>query len=60
MSYAVKPSPDAARILDTAVLIARRAPKRQGKYTYSAQIPWKLIHELRAALDAVGVEWREE
>jgi hypothetical protein len=39
-------------ILSVAERIADAAPKRQGKYVYAAQIPWSLIHELRAALEA--------
>jgi hypothetical protein len=50
---------DSARLLDLAIEIAVYAPKKQGKYVHAAGISWKLIHELRDALDAVGVDWRE-
>jgi len=49
----------ASQLLDVAVAIAGYAPKRQNKYTHCANVSWKLIHELRDALDAVGVEWRK-
>ena len=39
------------RVIEVAQEIARSAPAKQGTYVYSAQIPWRLIHELRAALE---------
>jgi len=54
---APQPEP-AARVLDAALRIARNAPARRGTYVSHAKIHWPLIEELRAALDALGVEWR--
>jgi hypothetical protein len=53
------PEPEpAARVLDAALRIARNAPATRGTYVSHARIYWPLIEELRAALDALGVEWR--
>jgi hypothetical protein len=38
------------RVLRLANQIAEAAPQRQNKYAFAAQIPWRLIKELRAAL----------
>ena len=48
----------AGRVLDTAIAIANRAPRKRGTYSHSAQIPWHLIEELRAALDDLGQPWQ--
>jgi hypothetical protein len=48
----------AGRVLDAATAIANRAPVAPGKYVTDAKIPWRLIRELRDALDAMEVEWR--
>jgi hypothetical protein len=62
MSPPTIPEPDAsqaaAKVLDTAIAIARDAPARRGSYVSHAKIYWPLIQELRAALDALGIEWR--
>lgn len=39
--------------------IAAYAPDKQHKHTYSAKVPWALIHELRDRLDAAGIDWRQ-
>lgn len=49
----------AGRVLDVAIKIARDAPAKQGQYVSHAKVYWGDIHELRAALDALGVEWRQ-
>jgi hypothetical protein len=38
--------------------VAIAAPWKHGKYVHSAQVPWDDIERLRAALEAVGVDWR--
>lgn len=38
--------------------IAIAAPWKGGTYVYAAQIPWEDIKRLRAALEAVGVDWQ--
>lgn len=43
-------------LIRKALEVAVAAPAEQGAYVYSAQIPWGLIHELRAAFVAVGVD----
>jgi hypothetical protein len=48
----------AARVLDAAIAVAAAAPAKQGQHVTSAHIYWPLIHELRAALDEMGIEWR--
>lgn len=48
----------AARVLDAAIDVARQAPARRGEYVSSALIYWPCIEELRAALDALGIDWR--
>jgi hypothetical protein len=48
----------ASRLLDLATEIAVYAPKRQGQNVHTAGISWRLIHELREALDAMGIDWR--
>jgi hypothetical protein len=42
-----------ADIVSLAVRISRAAPRKQGQYVSKAGVPWTLIHELRAALDAL-------
>jgi len=49
---------DSARLLDAAEAVARQAPARRGTYVSHAKIYWPCIEELRAALDGLGVEWR--
>lgn len=46
------------RVLDAAIAIAAYPPRTQGQYVSNAGVYWPLIHELRAALDELGVEWR--
>ncbi len=54
------PAPDpAGRVLDAAIAVARQAPARRGTYVSHAMIYWPAIEELRAALDALGIEWRQ-
>lgn len=48
----------AGRVLDVATKIARDAPLKQGQYVSHAKVYWPDIHELRAALDELGIEWR--
>jgi hypothetical protein len=50
----------AAQLLDAAIRIAAHAPKIRGQYVSSALIYWPHIEELRAALDALGVDWKPE
>ena len=59
------PEPDAAserspqaRVLDAAVKVARSAPAKRGQYVTGAKVYWPYIEELRAALDAMGIDWR--
>jgi hypothetical protein len=46
------------RVLDAAITIARQAPAKRGAYVTYAKIYWPTIEELRAALDALGIDWR--
>jgi hypothetical protein len=47
-------------VLDAAIKIAADAPARQGQYVTHAKVWWGDIHELRAALDEMGIEWRSK
>lgn len=40
-----------------AIDVAHAAPLKQGQYSHTAQVPWTIIHEVRAALEAVGIDW---
>lgn len=42
----------------TAIECAAAVPYKQGKYSQTAGVPWGLMHELRAALEALGIDWR--
>ena len=42
-----------------AIDVALEAPLSQGTHVHAAQIPWTVIHELRAALDALSIDWRK-
>ncbi len=43
-----------------AIEIAAYPPvSHDSSTTFAAKVPWRMIEELRDALDAVGVEWRK-
>lgn len=42
-----------------ATEVAASAPLRAGTHSFSAQVPWYLIKQLRDALDQLGIDWRE-
>ena len=48
----------AARLMDVAIKIAHDAPKKKGQYVSHALVYWGDLTELRAALDAMDIEWR--
>ena len=50
----------ANRVLDAAVAVARSAPAKQGQNVSHAKVYWPYIHELRAALEALGIEWSQQ
>jgi hypothetical protein len=52
--------PSAKRVLDAAISVATAAPEQKGASVFAAQIPWTRITELREALDALGIEWRDK
>lgn len=41
-----------------ALDIAAVAPLKQGTNVFAAGVDWRLIHDLRAALDQLGLDWR--
>lgn len=41
-----------------AIDVATSPPLKGGQAAYSAQVPWSEILRLRAALEAVGIDWR--
>ncbi len=47
------------RILGIALQLATYPPARKHEHAYEARVPWRLITELRQALDDAGVDWRE-
>ena len=47
-----------AKALDTALRIARSAPDKPHPHTFATLIPWSLLQQLRADLDAAGIPWR--
>lgn len=49
--------PPSQRIIALALQIAAAAPRKHGRYAYGANIPWRLILELREALEAAGIDW---
>ena len=51
--------PDAhQRITALALQIAATPPERRDRRAYLAQVPWRLVDELRDELAAAGVDWR--
>lgn len=56
MSAGGRPDPR-HRILGIALQLAAYAPVRKNKYAYEVRLPWRLIIELRSALDDAGVDW---
>jgi hypothetical protein len=52
------PDTAAATVLDAAIAVARAAPRRRGTYVSHTKIYWPLIEDLRAALDALDIDWR--
>ncbi|MBP7242410.1 hypothetical protein [Amaricoccus sp.] len=57
MSPADRPDPR-HRILGIALQLAAYPPARKHEHVYEARVPWRLITELRTALDVAGVDWR--
>jgi hypothetical protein len=47
------------RVLGIALQLAAYPPARKHEHAYEARVPWRLITELRQALDDAGVDWRE-
>jgi hypothetical protein len=45
-------------LLDAAIDVARDAPMRHGPTTSHALIYWPKVERLRAAIEAMGLEWR--
>ena len=58
MSPADRPDPR-HRILGLALQLAAYPPARKHEHVHEARVPWRLITELRAALEDAGVDWRE-
>lgn len=42
----------------SAIDVAHAAPLKRGTYSHTAQVPWTIINEVRAALEAVGIDWK--
>lgn len=41
-----------------AIDVAHAAPLKQGANVFMAQVPWDTIDKLRAAIEAVGIDWK--
>lgn len=41
-----------------SIEVATAAPWKRGTDVHAASIPWTLILDLRAALEAVGIDWQ--
>jgi hypothetical protein len=52
------PTVQAEELVRLAVLMAIEAPERQGAHSVSAGVSWESVHEVRAALDGLGIDWR--
>ena len=57
MNPADRPDPR-HRILGIALQLAAHPPARKHEHVYEARVPWRLITELRAALDEAGADWK--
>jgi hypothetical protein len=44
------------KILEQALLIARYAPKKRGRYASSAQVPWPCVEGIRRALKELDID----
>lgn len=50
--------PETKAALTAALHIATAPPLRQAKHTQSASVPWSAVHDLRAAFERIGIDWR--
>jgi hypothetical protein len=57
MSPADRPDPR-RRILGLALQLAAYPPARKHEHVFEARVPWRLITELRDALDEAGADWK--
>jgi hypothetical protein len=55
LSPANRPDPR-HRVLGIALQLAAYPPARKHEHAYEARVPWRLITELRTALDDAGVD----
>ena len=46
------------RIIGIALQLAAYPPVRKHEHVFEARVPWRLITELRAALDDAGADWK--
>jgi len=44
------------KILEQALLIARYAPKKRGRYAGSTQVPWSCVEKIRQALKELDID----
>lgn len=57
MSPTDRPDPR-HRILRIALQLAAYPPARKHEHVFEARVPWRLITELREALDEAGADWK--
>lgn len=57
MSPADRPDPR-HRVLGIAMQLAAHPPVRKHEHVFEARLPWRLITELREALDEAGADWK--
>lgn len=48
-----------AELVDAVTGVASAPPAEPGANVFAAKVPWTRIQRLRAALDAVEIEWRQ-
>lgn len=41
-----------------AIDVVHAVPLKRGQHVFAASVPWDVIDRLRAAVEAVGVDWR--
>lgn len=52
-------SAEQRRVIVAAIEVAIAAPDQQQRYAFAAKVSWTRIHELRDALEAAGIDWRD-
>jgi hypothetical protein len=59
VSAALEDTKPEAELLDAVIAVAAYPPLTHGPTTSMALVYWPTIERLRAALDAMGIEWKQ-